>query len=80
MGGSSFGWGVYIGQKTASHHGGDGGWRSESTLDLGDKENVALRNQPADFLAFTYVIASDDLMFISKSLRKPLADRFPAFS
>ena len=33
VGGSSFGWGVYIVQKTASHqhHGGDGGWRSESS-------------------------------------------------
>ena len=31
-------------------------------------------------MSFTYVIAPDDLIFIRKSLRKPLADRFPAFS
>ena len=47
----------------------------------GIKKNVLLRNPVPDFLAFTYVIDTDDLMCISKSLRKPVArDRFPAFS
>ena len=59
------------------------GWTAEAAIAFGEFVQpcaTTLRNPVPDFLAFTYVIAPDDLIFISKSLRKPLADRFPAFS